>query len=134
MRFAAFFKLYNICALLHRSKLNIFTKNCFKRSAILVKCQHSVAHLTKICKSLPNFKFQLDTLVDLSFCSFFQNSANAYLLANIGDDTAENEQNGAKFLTKGWQNVARLPGHDAPVRGLADPAAAAPPAGGPRRC
>ena len=39
MRFAAFFKIYKMCTLLHRSKLNIFEKMCFEMSAIFVKLQ-----------------------------------------------------------------------------------------------
>ena len=39
MRLTAFFKLYMMCALLHRSKFNILTKNRVKKSAIFVKIQ-----------------------------------------------------------------------------------------------
>ena len=39
MRSTAFFKLYNICILLHRCNLKVFAKNRFEESAIFVKIQ-----------------------------------------------------------------------------------------------
>ena len=39
MRLTAFFKLYKMCTLLHRSKLNILAKNRFRKSVIFVKFQ-----------------------------------------------------------------------------------------------
>ena len=37
--FESIFKFYKICALLHRSKLNILAKNRVEKSALFVKCQ-----------------------------------------------------------------------------------------------
>merc|ERR1719460_3366131 len=56
MRSTAFFKLYKICILLHRSNLKIFAKNRFEKSAIFVKIQQNFCKCRKICKILPNFK------------------------------------------------------------------------------
>ena len=47
MRLTAFFKLYKMCTLLHRSKLNIFAKNRFEISAIFVKNQQPFANVAK---------------------------------------------------------------------------------------
>ena len=44
MRLTAFFKLYEMCTLLHRFELNMLAKNLCKRSAIFVKFQRSEAH------------------------------------------------------------------------------------------
>ena len=67
MRVAAFFKLYQICTLLHRSKLNCLAKNRFKKSAI--KFWRNFNFKTKPCKNLQNVfckfsKFQKHNLVD----------------------------------------------------------------------
>ena len=51
MRLTAFFKLYKMCTLLHRSKLNILAKDRFKKSAIFMKFQQIFANLTKSAKS-----------------------------------------------------------------------------------
>ena len=50
MRLTAFFKLYNICILLHRWKLKIFAKNRFEKSAIFVKIHQQFCKCRKICK------------------------------------------------------------------------------------
>ena len=52
MRFSAFFNLYKICTLLHRSTLNILAKNLFKKSAVnfLVKIEFS-KRLANVVKS-----------------------------------------------------------------------------------
>ena len=47
MRLTAFFKLYKMCTLLHRSKLNILAKNRFEKSAICVKIMQKIANFAK---------------------------------------------------------------------------------------
>ena len=56
--FAAFFKIYTICTLLHRCNLKILANTRFEKSAISVKIQQNVANVAcrKISKNLPNFK------------------------------------------------------------------------------
>ena len=69
MRLTAFFKLYEICILLHRCNLKIFAKNRFEKSAIFVKTQQQFCKCRKICKILPIFKkTKLDDLVDSEKC------------------------------------------------------------------
>ena len=59
MRLTAFFKLYKMCTLLHRSKLNILAKNRFEKSTksykinkneIFVKCQQNFSNFAKSAK------------------------------------------------------------------------------------
>ena len=71
MRSTAFFKLYNICILLHRCNLKIFAKNRFEKSANFVKIQQKFCKCRKICKIFHFVKFQkfqLDNLVDFEKC------------------------------------------------------------------
>ena len=66
MRLTAFFKLYKICILLHRSNLNIFAKIWFEKSAIFVKIQQILQIISQNLQKFAKFqKFQLDNLVDL---------------------------------------------------------------------
>ena len=57
LRSAAFFKLYNICALLHRSKLIFLTTKWVQKSAMLVKCQQTFWKFCRICQSRKFPKF-----------------------------------------------------------------------------
>ena len=56
MRSTEFFKLYNICILLHRCNLKILAKNRFEKTAIFVKFQQKKCKCREICKILQNFK------------------------------------------------------------------------------
>ena len=56
MRLRAFFKLYEICILLHRCNRKILAKNRFEKSVISVKIQQKICKCRRICKILPNFK------------------------------------------------------------------------------
>ena len=56
IRLIAFFKLHNICILLHRCNLKISAKNRFEKSAFFVKIQQKFCKCCKICKILPYFK------------------------------------------------------------------------------
>ena len=71
MHFAAFFKLYKMCTLLHRSKRNILPRSRFKKSAIFVKTP-STFLILQILQNLQFFakflRIQLDNLVDLKKC------------------------------------------------------------------
>ena len=53
MRSTAVFKLYKICILLHRSKLNILARNRFEISAIFVTVKQQFCKCCKICEILP---------------------------------------------------------------------------------
>ena len=88
MRLAAFFKLYKVCILLHRCTLKIFAKNRFEKTAtIFVKFQQKRLQMSQNLQNVVKFqKCQLDNLVD-----FEKMLQNAYFLAKIGADTAENE-------------------------------------------
>ena len=87
MRLTAFFKLYKICILLHRRNLKILAKNRFENSAIFVKFSNNFANVAILQNFAKVQKIQLDDLVD-----FEKMLQNAYLLAKIGADTAENER------------------------------------------
>ena len=69
MRLTAFFNLYKMCTLLHRSKLKILAKIRFEFSAIFIK---NPAKYLRMLQYLRNFatilKFRLDNLVDLKKC------------------------------------------------------------------
>ena len=56
MRLAAFFKICQICILLHRCNLKILAKNQFEKSAIFVQIQQKLFKCCKIYKFLPIFK------------------------------------------------------------------------------
>ena len=65
MRLRAFFKLYNMCTLLHRSKFNILAKNRLKKSAIFAKFQQQIFNFMKSAEVCQFFilKIQLDKLI-----------------------------------------------------------------------
>ena len=59
MRLTTFFKLYNMCTLLHRSKLKILTKNRFKISEILENNQQHFANVAKSANFCQKFKISV---------------------------------------------------------------------------
>ena len=69
MRLTAFFKIYKMCALLHRCDLKILAKHRFEKSAIFVKIKR---HFLQMLQNLQNIakiqNFQLDNLVDFEKC------------------------------------------------------------------
>ena len=95
MRSIAFFKDYKICILLHRCNLKIFAKNRFEKSAISVKIQQKFANVAKLAKSCQNSKISA-----WESGRFWKIVQNAYFLAKIGADTAENEQHFAEISPK----------------------------------
>ena len=93
MRSTAFFKLYKICILLHRCNLKIFAKNRFEKTAIFVKFQQKIANVAKFAKFC-----QISKISAWESGRFWKMLQNAYFLAKIGADTAENEQHFAEIL------------------------------------
>ncbi len=69
MRSTAFFKLYKICILLHRCKLNFFAKNWVEKTAIFVKFQQKKLQMSQNLQNFVKFqKIQLENLVDFEKC------------------------------------------------------------------
>ena len=65
MRSTAFFKLYNICILLHRCNLKIFAKNRFEKTAIFVKFHKKKCKCRKICKIVKDMNYNFFYSTDL---------------------------------------------------------------------
>ena len=95
MRSTALFKLYKICILLHRCNLKIFAKkSVWKNSNFREISAKNYLQMSQNLQNVVKFqKFQLENLVDFEKCC-----KNAYFLAKIGADTAENEQHVAEIL------------------------------------
>ena len=94
MRLTAFFKLYKICLLFHRCNLKNFAKSRFEKSANCVKIQQTFCKsFRKICKFC-----QISKISAWESGRSWNMLQNAYLLAKIGADTAENEQHSAEIL------------------------------------
>ena len=91
MRLTAFVKLYKICILLRRCNLKFLAKNWFEKSAIFVKIQQNFANVAKSTKFCRISKFSAK-----ESGRFLKMLKNAYLLAKIGADTAENDQHFAE--------------------------------------
>ena len=93
MRSTAFFKIYKMCTLLHRCDLKMLAKNRFEKTAIFVKFQQKIANIAKFAKCC-----QISRNSAWESGRFWKMLSNAYLLAKIGADTAENEERFAEIL------------------------------------
>ena len=93
--FSAVFNLHNICTLLHRSKLNIFAKNRLTKNHKIISWNFSktIANVAKFAKFC-----QISKISAWESGRFWKMLQNAYFLAKIGADTAENEQHFAEIL------------------------------------
>ena len=94
MRFTAFFKLYKICILLHRCNLKIFAKkSVWKNSNFREISAKKIANVAKFAKFC-----QISKISAWESGRFWKMLQNAYFLAKIGADTAENKQHFAEIL------------------------------------
>ena len=101
MRFSTFFKIYTICALLQRFKLNILVTKLFKNKQFLWNSSNTSANFAKSANiaKMQNFSWLiLSNFVALKKC---WKTSVYYLLAKIGAETAENEQHFAEILPIG---------------------------------
>ena len=79
-RLAAIVNLYNICALVHRSKFNILVRTMFQKQRICDVGKNSDQENYKICKHQPNFAIMFCTVDDIILFNIVgQKMKRAYL-------------------------------------------------------
>ena len=106
MRLTAFFKLYKICILLHRCNLKIFAKIGLKNQQFSWNFSKKIANVAKFAEIC-----QISKISAWESGRFWKMLQNAYFLAKIGADTAENEQHFAEILPTDalWRRADLLP-------------------------